>query len=473
MVCGMASGALPLDRLRQFLRTLPSKSRTLLMTELERAVLRGDEIPGGNMLLQEVRAAVRDSGGRAPRIGAPARAFFRPLEPFLIDAQADRKSPGRIARATLEPIWTWILRDLAPAEAQIYCDKVRRALADGEPGPPDPLVHSFQALAAARMRAMIEAAQADEKLRRKMSTLLATPNALDAVRDVQTIVASRDTLDLIAARLPGHIRNLSDGMLINVKRLLDSPLCSPGLQPYTLIMVANRLAVPWHLIRLAVKAAESDDAARIAASPYGVAVTITLDDIERMVGELKSDLKRGRTVAVTSLLKCIHDAVRGVRTELDLGADSPWARQLAAIRSDISSLLRGEIESVPGRVRRLVRPRLLQDIGRGTVLDAGEVSETAAMIEFVSACRNFAGELAASEVTLRTFQEIQQYLDSSTRPLLDALRVAGEQDRRFRRSQMDAAIDFCGKAFGQDYASLLAKAADKAELAERRMAAKG
>ena len=58
-------------------------------------------------------------------------------------------------------------------------------------------------------------------------------------------------------------------MLNNVKGLLDSPLCAqPGLQPYALIMVANRLAVPWHLIRLAVKAAESDDVARVAASPY-------------------------------------------------------------------------------------------------------------------------------------------------------------------------------------------------------------
>ena len=192
-------------------------------------------------------------------------------------------------------------------------------------------------------------------------------------------------------------------------------------------------------------------------------MTITLGDIERMVAELKGDLRRGRTVAVTSLLKCIHDAVRGVRTELDLSADSQWARQLAAIRSEISNVLTGEIESVPGRVRRLVRPRLMRDIVRGSVLDADEVSETEAMIEFVGACRNFAGELAASEVTLRTFQEVQQYLDSGTRALLDGLRAAGEHDRPFRKSQMDAAIKFCGKAFGQDYAALLVKAAETAE----------
>ena len=444
------------------------------MTELERAVLRGDDIPGGDMLLQEVRAAVRDSGeqANAPRIGAPARAFFRPLEPFLIDTQGDRKAPGRIARATLDPIWTWIARDLVPAEAQAYCDDVSRALAAGDTEPPDPLVHSFQALATARMRSTLDAAQSDEKLRRKMSHLIAMPDALNALRDVQAIVASRDALDVVAGRLPGHIRNLSEGTLNNVMGLLKSPLCPPGLQPYTLIMVANRLAVPWHLIRLAVKAADSDDVARIAASPYGVAVTITLGDIERMVAEFKADLKRGRTVAVTSLLKCIHDGVRGVRTELDLSGDSPWARQVASIRSDISSVLRAEIESVPGRVRRLVRPRLLKDIARGSVLNADEVSETEAMIEFVGACRNFASELATSEVTLRTFQEIQQYLDSSTRALLDALRGADEHDLPFRKSQMDAAIRFCGKAFGQNYAALLAKAAGVADSGERRLAAK-
>ena len=262
-------------------------------------------------------------------------------------------------------------------------------------------------------------------------------------------------------------------MLDNLKHLLDSPLCAENsLQPYAMIMVANRLAVPWQLIRLAVKAAESDDVARIANSPYAPAVTITLGDIERMVDELKADLKRGATVAVTSLLKCIHDAVRGVRTELNLSADSAWARQLTAIRGDMSTLLKAEIESVPGRMRRMIRPRPPQEIVRGSVLNADEVLETEAMIEFIGACRKYAGELAASEVTRRTYQEIQQYLDSGTRTLLDALRMAGDQDRSFRKSQMDAAIKFCGKAFGQDYASLLMKAAEAADNAERKVAAK-
>lgn len=467
----MASGALPLDRLRQFLRELSPGSRALLVVELERAVLRGEEIPGGDMLLQEVRAALRDSGERAQRMGAPARAFFRPLEAFLIDMPSDRKTPARISRATLEPIWTWICRDLAPREAEAYGDGVNRALASGEDAPPDALVQAFQELAAARMLAAIEASRSDEKARRKIATQIATAHALDDVVDIQAIVASRDSLDLIGSQLPGHIGNLDDSTLEYVKGLLESPLCAQALQPYALIMVANRLAAPWQLVRLGVSAAHTDNAARIAASPYAVAVTITLGEIERMVVELKSDLRRGATVAVTSLLKCIHDAVRGVRTELDLSTDSPWARQLAAIRSDISDALKAEIETVPGRVRRLLRLRSPHNSARGLLLDPEEVAETTAMIGFLGACRNYAGELAASEVTLRTLQEIEQYLDNGTRGLLEALRTASGHDRAFRRSQMDAAIAFCGKTFGNDYAAVLLKAAEAAENAERKLAA--
>lgn len=469
----MAAGALPLDRLRTFLRELSPGARAMLAAELERTVLSGDEIPGGNMLLREVRATLRTVSAPAPRIDidAPASAFFRPLEPFLVETQNENKAPGRIARATLEPIWTWIARDLAPDEAKAYSDNVRRALAAGDAEPPPAVVQSFQELIAGRIRTALEAAGSDERARRKMSTLIATPNALDAVRDVQTIVASRKALDSIAGQLPGHIRNLNDSTLDSLMGPLNALVRMQGSLPtYALTLVANRLAAPWQLIRVAVKGADSDDATRIAASPYAPAVTITLADIERMASELKTDLRRG--FAVTSLLKCVHDALRGVRTELDLPNSSPWARQLAAIRVDISEVLTSEIESASGRVRRLIRPRAAKDIGRGALLDADEVAEADAMIGVIASCRHYAGEFAASEVTLRTFQEIQQYLDGGTRALLDALRASGDHDRAFRKSQMNAAIRFCATIFGKDYAALLAKAAEQAGNTEGKMVAK-
>jgi hypothetical protein len=77
-------------------------------------------------------------------------------------------------------------------------------------------------------------------------------------------------------------------------------------------------------------------------------------------------------------------------------------------------------------------------------------------------CRHYASELAASEVTMRTYSELAQYLETGTKILLDALRHADHSERPFRQSQVDAAVRFCRVVFGADYAGILAKAADVA-----------
>jgi hypothetical protein len=77
----MPTDGTPVERLREYLLQLAPAKRALLIAELERALLRGDDVPGGDLLLQEVRSSVRAGSLRTPRIGSVARLFFRPLEP--------------------------------------------------------------------------------------------------------------------------------------------------------------------------------------------------------------------------------------------------------------------------------------------------------------------------------------------------------------------------------------------------------
>jgi hypothetical protein len=140
------------------------------------------------------------------------------------------------------------------------------------------------------------------------------------------------------------------------------------------------------------------------------------------------------------------------------------------LRTEISNLLKAEIESLPGRVRRLLRPRPAKDIQVNSVLDAGDVAETETLIEFVGICRNYASELAVSEMTQRAYSDVHHYLDTSTQSMVEALRQAGDHDRTFRKSQLDAAVRFCAKMFGQEYADLLTKAGHMAENSERKTA---
>ena len=115
----------------------------------------------------------------------------------------------------------------------------------------------------------------------------------------------------------------------------------------------------------------------------------------------------------------MHDGVRGLRTELDIRADLSWGRQLAAIRVDISNGLQSEIDGVSGRVRRLLRQRPDKDIPSGAGLDPTEVEETAALIDFVAVCRTYASELAINEVTMRTYSDLQHYVERAAETLVE------------------------------------------------------
>jgi hypothetical protein len=187
-----------------------------------------------------------------------------------------------------------------------------------------------------------------------------------------------------------------------------------------------------------------------------------------LAATLRADIKRGHFDNVAEHLKALHDGVRGLRTELDLRQDSVWGRQLAAIRADISNTLQSEIDSVPGRVRRLLRQRADKDISVTARVDANEVDEAAALIDFVAVCRTYASELAINEVTLRTYSDLQQYVEHATEALVQSLRGGDAKARAYRQMQVAAAIRFCDVLFGHDYASLMSRAAENAVIGERK-----
>lgn len=466
----MAGAGTTVERLRQFLRELSPQARSLLIGELERAMLRGEDVSGADLVLQELRRLAREQREGEPRIDHSARLFFKPLEPFFVDDRADHKHSGRIARPSIEPLWTFIGRDLLPEESKSFADEVGEALRSGDQVKADLLARTFQDRVVSAVDKAFSSAD-NEKIQRRMLAQIGTPRAREDIAALKTVLKGRDVLAAVASNLPLRIGNLGGDQITRYKALLDNVAARGGdLFLYSLLTVMSRLSAPWQLIRFGIKAAGSDTAARVAETQYGVTVNIVLAELERQVGELRNDLRSGQGVAVGALLKTIHDSARGLRTELDLPVDSTWGRTLAQQRAQIADLLRAEIESMPGRVRRLLRVRPAGEIKPNSTLDPDEIAETASLVEFVGACRYFAGELALNEMTQRSLSELQSYLDGTTRALLDGLRNSGEADRTFRQSQVDAAVQLCAKVFGKDYAAMLTKAAEAAATGERKAA---
>jgi hypothetical protein len=462
-------GQTPTERLRDYLAQLPPQSQALLMREFERAIERGEDTTVATFVLEQLRKVVRGAGeGARPRTDDPARILFQPLEPFLVEGSVPLR-PGQIRRASLLPIWQWLVREGAPDQAREFEDALSRTETGTSPAI-EAAVRKLQ-LAAADAIVSISARGTDQR------RALARIGPLSVIEDLQSIVSvlqAREAIDTFGSRLPGILRVFSDPQIASMGPSLNVPtLQTPQLLPFVLSLVMQRLTAPWQIIRLAIRMAASDDEIRVAATPFGIAVTMVLHDLSCLAATLRADIRRGYFDNVSEHLKILHDGVRGLRTELDLRNDSTWGRQLASIRADISNALQSEIESVPGRVRRLLRQRADKDIPAGAQIDASEIDETTALIDFVAVCRTYAGELAINEVTLRTYSDLQHYVEQTTEALVQSLRASEGKNRAYRQMQVAAAIRFCDLLFGPDYASLMSRAAENAVTGERKSSRAG
>ncbi|MET0705790.1 MAG: hypothetical protein ABWY82_02940 [Tardiphaga sp.] len=444
-----------IDRLRDYLAQLPPPSQALLMREYERAIARGEDVKVAHFVLEQLRGVVRGHEDAVrPRVEDPARLAFRSIEPFLVEGVGPVR-PGQIRRASLLPVWQWLERDAADAvrdfEAVIN--------ASPEPGAAEieRAVRKFQQ-AAAELIARVTTPGPG-----RGSARIGPPHAVEDLPSIGAVLKVREQMDALATRLPSVLRTFGESQVASVSSALNVPsLVTPQVLPFALSLVMQRLASPWQIIRLAIRIAASDDEIRVAATSYGVAVTMALADLSRVAAQLRTDIKRGKFDTVPEHLKVVHDGVRGLRTELDMRNDSTWGRQMAAIRVDISSTLQSEIDSVPGRVRRLLRQRADKDILPTSHIDPVDVEETASLIDFVAVCRTYASELAINEVTLRTYSDLQQYVEKSTEALVQSLRAGDARVRAYRQMQAKAAIRFCELLFGQEYAALMNRAAESA-----------
>jgi hypothetical protein len=460
------------ERLRDYLAQLPPQSQALLMREFERAIDRGEETTIATFVLEQLRKIVRsadaDNDAR-PRTDNPTQILFRPLEPFLVEGNVAVRE-GQIRRASLLPVWQWLVREGAPDLARQFETALARGPESGTSPEIEAAVRKLQ-LATAEALLAILVAGADD---RRALSRIGPPDVIEDLPSIACVLQVREAVDMLNSRIAGYMRVFNESQIDAVIAALNVPsLQTPQLLPFALSLVMQRLAAPWQIIRLAIRMAASDDEMRVASTPYGIAVTLALHDLYCLAATLRTDIKRGRFGELTEHLKTLHDGVRGLRTELDLRNDSAWGRRLASIRADISSALQSEIDSVPGRVRRLLRQRSDKDIGAAAQINSGDVDETIALIEFVAVCRTYAGELAINEVTMRTYSDLQHYVEQSTEALVQSLRGSEGKARAYRQTQVAAAIRFCDVLFGADYASLMSRAAENALTGERKSSRTG
>ena len=319
-------------RLRQYLLALSPQARSLLRQQLQDAA-------GGEavVILDELRRL------EPAELSAPARLFFQPLEPFIVEDVLDR--PYRVARSSLPQLWRWVAHDLLRAEAGEFSDAAADALAVGDGARAECLARDFQDRVATFVRAAF-AESDDQLLPRRLLAQLGTPRAADEIATLRWALRGRDTLAALSARLPATIDDLPPQSIPVLTMLIENAARPRDVFVYALLTLMRRLAAPWHIVRLAVHAAGSNSAARVIDTPYGVGLDLLLSDLDCQIAQLGAALAGSDAEAAIGLIRAIDAAVQGLRGELAIPVGSTLARRLSALTAEAGAMTRAALAGV-------------------------------------------------------------------------------------------------------------------------------
>ena len=275
---------------------------------MERLELCGAEIPGAGEVMETLRAEFRSGGQAQKRNSVPARYFFTPLEPLLVEGSPQHGTTGGIQRGSLSAIWEWICRDLLPTMARDYVKNVTDLIGADKQREARQAATTFQTKVAKSMENILSSPESAGQIRSRLAFYTASPLVFDDLAKMLGALRARDELAKLNEALPAKLTRFEDAEIAKITPLLDAfAKTRPEQVPFALMLVAKRLKPHWQLINLATKAASNKTATSVAATPYAVAVAMVLDRLEDKRGLLRLALKR------EAILRCQGNSGRHLR----------------------------------------------------------------------------------------------------------------------------------------------------------------
>jgi hypothetical protein len=350
-----------IDRIWEFLQRLSPLTRSCLLAELERLELSGVEVPGSADIQAKLRAEFRKDGSAQNREGQPSRYFFAALEPLLNDGAPDHPNSGRVSRCSLTPIWEWFTRDLLPTMARDFNAQMQTLMGSERQKELKQVVSVFQTKVVKYLENTLSDPAAAEMTRTKLAAYTAARSTYDDLLKIMVALRARDAIAKFDNALPEKFARFENGEVAKMTALLDAfGKQNADAVPFAIALISKRLKTPWHLIRLATKAAPSKAAADVAATPYAIAVSMVLDRIDDGRAALRIALKQNRVIIARDLLAEIYDTEYALKVRIDQFEQSKWGKRLQASMDAIAELVAAELSRFPADVGHVLGSRRLR-----------------------------------------------------------------------------------------------------------------
>jgi hypothetical protein len=344
----------PPPKIQNYLRQLTSQTRSRLLAEIERLKMCGDDTPGFDVILGELRTEFSKTGQNA-RVANPSPFFFQPLEPLLVDRAPESINDGLISRGSLSPIWDWISLNLLPTMARDYSHDMKRMITANNQHEIQKIAAAFQTKVVKYLESTLAADGGVERIRTGLSIYTSSRAVFNDLTKMVGALGARDALAELHEALPPKIDRLEGKTLANVHGLLKAFTTKhPAATAFALTIVAYHLKTPWQLIHLTARQTGKTE---LAPMPHAVVVPMVLDQIDERRLILRGVLKNKRVLVAKDLLNDIDSTEAALRSRSDLIGQSNYRQRLDDMMAAVEALVAAEVQSLPGNLHHVLGTR--------------------------------------------------------------------------------------------------------------------
>ncbi len=437
------------QKLASYLAQLPQPTALKLASGLERERLRGTANLPYEMILAGLRPLLASFKGARPGMPDALRQFCRPFEDLLVDRDDNGARQGRISRASVMRVWSWLEQDLMPDTLPDLKARIAEHTLKNDDVALNAAVSVMHASTAAAIQAALNEARQDAARRKQVEKRLGGETGFEDACEIADVLSVAPVMLELQAALPKQIVDFDEGMVAALKELYERvEETSPSNALYLAFAVTGRLSEPSQILRFVRKVAHQRDDKVISRCELAIFGEQLLSDMEKIARRCEA-LRPGHA-DLDELLEDVRRFAhlsKGFTAEIDLHRNGEWGQRLLSARGRLSAAISQEMSRFETELVRALPFHQFGQYGRGGPMrpdlgkapDRSRLDRVAACLRFVSGVTPICEPLGAQSHCRSIRQQIETYLASYEDRLLEELRVSQGTSRANAGDFLEAA----------------------------------
>jgi hypothetical protein len=445
--------------LNGFLGQLPEQiaARLAKAVEVDR-LIGGTGLPHDD-ILRALRPQLRQSPLRA-RMPTPQRFFCRPFEDLLVSPERKIKQKGRIARTSIEPVWSWLAVELMPHRHRDLNETLRDAILHNREDEIQEKIYELWAEASAALAPAL----AGEKKKSAAARKLGGVAVVEDAEEIALVLGRAPELDELQKRLPKPIPALNDEDTFYLRSLFDRMSdVAPEFAPYIPLIVMGRLERPWEAMRLAGALSRRSDDTVISATDVGIVGELLFSDLDSYVKRIQIARPFDFDAdAMVANLASFAELSSGMVKEIGIRRDGKWGQRLAKDRSAVAQVVEGFLERAPREIQAALASSRVGGFGKSPkpldlarLPDPERVAKAMRYAHLMIHSRPFAVAAAFNAKLAETIDETADALRSHSEDLLREVRAAAPETRASLEAHLKVFLDLCALVLGEEETEIL------------------